>query len=532
MPIKTTSAPDTGTRSSWKDTLEPRRLLHAAWVVPLLLVLLAGVLRFHQLGEPDRIYFDETYYVDDARELLARGVEEGFVVHPSLGKWIIAGGIAVFGDHALGWRAGMALAGTLTVLMTYLVGLRLFRRRGIAALAALLVAVDGLAFTMSRISMLDAALTLFVVTGFWLLLLDRDEQWKLARREAHGPDAHGTDAQARDAADSHDRPPRHRQIYRWLAGVTFGLALATKWSAVLAIGGAGLLVLVSELAFRKRTTGRVLTAWPRIVTSGLLTLVAVPAAIYMLSYAGWFANFELTRPGTTRCAEPGPVCTVGFPTMLADWWGEQQAIAGFHGELDATHGYRAKATTWPAMQRPVAYYYESCSPSRQAELAAEGEQCAVAAGNVAHILGMGNPAIWWLALLAYPLLFFFAFYRLEWPAAAISVLLLAQYLPWLVASRPLFLFYMTPVVPFMALGLAYVTLRLSAAPVETGSAAALGGWPTEPALFWLPRPVGRWLPLAVAVLAVAAFVFWYPILAGSEIPQDAWRLRIWSDRWI
>jgi predicted membrane-bound dolichyl-phosphate-mannose-protein mannosyltransferase len=38
-----------------------------------------------------------------------------------------------------------------------------------AALAALLVRLDGLAFTMSRIGMLDVFVGLFVVTGSWLL---------------------------------------------------------------------------------------------------------------------------------------------------------------------------------------------------------------------------------------------------------------------------------------------------------------------------------------------------------------------------
>jgi dolichyl-phosphate-mannose-protein mannosyltransferase len=472
-----------------------RRAGHLAWIVPLALVLVAGGLRFYRLGEPDRIYFDEVYYAPQGAELLARGVEEGFAVHPPVGKWVVAAGIAAVGDTPLGWRTGMAVAGTLTVLVTYLAGLRLFRRRGLAALAALLVAVDGLAFTMSRIAMLDAALALFVVTGFWLLLLDRDAQWAgLAPVDA-------------DPAEGRALPRRpHR--YRWLAGLALGLAVATKWSGLLAIGGAGLFVLGSELAFRRRTTGSWTTGWGRLVASGLVTLVAVPAVVYIASYAGWFASYEATRPGIERC-EDATSCAPTPPQIAGDWLGEQRDIAAFHAELTAEHGYRASPLTWPVLLRPVAYYYDSCSASARAALD-PGEACpaGLADDEVAEILGIGNPALWWVALLAYPVLAWAAIRRRSWPAAAIGVLLLAQYLPWLAASRPLFLFYMTPNVPFIAL-----------------SAAFAAGLVAR-------HPLLRWVPTAVGALVVAAFVYWYPILSGVPLAEDVWRSRMWLTSWI
>ena len=76
--------------------------------------------------------FDETYYVKDAYTLSHLGYEArwpdkanesfaagdpdvyltdgSFIVHPPLGKWIIAAGMAVFGtDSAFGWRVGIAV---------------------------------------------------------------------------------------------------------------------------------------------------------------------------------------------------------------------------------------------------------------------------------------------------------------------------------------------------------------------------------------------------------------------------------------
>ena len=45
------------------------------WIGPLLVTVLAGLLRFVNLGRPDAIIFDETYYVKDALALLRFGYE-------------------------------------------------------------------------------------------------------------------------------------------------------------------------------------------------------------------------------------------------------------------------------------------------------------------------------------------------------------------------------------------------------------------------------------------------------------------------
>ena len=45
------------------------------WIGPLLVTVLAGLLRFVDLARPDAIIFDETYYVKDALALLRFGYE-------------------------------------------------------------------------------------------------------------------------------------------------------------------------------------------------------------------------------------------------------------------------------------------------------------------------------------------------------------------------------------------------------------------------------------------------------------------------
>lgn len=484
------------------------------WMLPLVIVLFAAGLRFAYLSHPERIYFDETYYAENAAQLLdygveaspkvardpSQGVDPSFVVHPPVGKWLIAGGIAAFGDNSLGWRVAAAVAGTLLVAVTYFIGLRLFRRRGVAALAAFLLSIEGLALTMSRISMLDGFLALFVALGFWCLLIDRDQRWSLVPA-ADEPDPRAPDApaDAQPAAAPDARLPRASRPFLWLGGVAFGLALATKWSAVLAIGGAGLFLLCSEVAWRRAVTGRWWRQPLRLAAGGLAALIVLPAVIYVGSYVSWFANYEYTRPGNAVCADQD--CAVGASEMLRGWFGEQQEIYRFHRDLEVTHSYRASASNWPLTRRPVVYYYESCSDDSD-------EPCAVEEGNVEEIVGLGNPAIWWIALPLYPLLLWAAIKRRDRVAATIAVLLFAQYLPWFIQSRPLFFFYALPIVPLIVLML---------------------GWAAGHAL---RHPVLRWAPAVGGLVALGAFVYWSPIYYGFQISENAWRMRMLMNSWI
>jgi dolichyl-phosphate-mannose--protein O-mannosyl transferase len=508
-----TSPPTEGTRTT-----------HLRWVLPLVVVLFAAGIRFAYLPHPERIYFDETYYAENAAQLLdygvetspavpsdpGQGIEPQFVVHPPVGKWLIAAGIAVFGDASLGWRVGPAVAGTVLVAATYFIALRLFRRRGVAALAAFLLSIEGLALTMSRISMLDIFLTMFVALGVWCLLIDRDRRWAAAAA-LHDDALH--DAVPQPSPDAPDvavaaTPPRsgHRlphvsRSHLWLAGLALGLALATKWSGILAIAASGLYLLGSELAWRRAVTGRWWRQPWRLLGIGLASLLAVPLVIYVASYASWFANYEHTRPGVAACGDTGEICDVGPDDIANGWFGEQQEIFRFHRDLEVTHNYRASAFNWPLTRRPVVYYYESCSEDSD-------EPCAVDRGHIEEIIGLGNPVIWWFALPLYPLLLWAAFARRDRVAATIAVLLSAQYVPWLVQARPLFFFYALPLVPMVVLTLTWAADR------------ALG------------HRVLRWVPVAVSGAALAAFVYWLPLYYGFQISEDAWRMRMLLDSWV
>ncbi|MGI9015832.1 MAG: phospholipid carrier-dependent glycosyltransferase [Euzebya sp.] len=540
----------TGDRRAWRDS---RGLLWAV-ALPLIVIIGAGAIRFYDLGTPSRCYFDETYYYYDARDYLDVGTETSFAVHPPVGKWLIAGGLALFGvdqdspiqqaitteddnclveeddgegpnpevrareaAEAFARRAASALFGTASVAVAYFVGLRLFRRRSAALLGASLLAVDGLAITMSRISMLDIFLQFFVLLGVLAVLIDRDRLWE------------GTPSHPYVAHDDEPTPgplPRPGRGWLWAAGLFLGLAVATKWSGLAPLGLAWVFVLGSEMWWRRRLTGRWTKNLFPAICRGFLALVFVPIIVYVASYGGWFANFESTRKAA-RCETTQAVDveadTAQAPALpdqqVSDgchgwnavvqisegWWEEQGEIFRFHKNLQADHPYRAPAWTWALMLRPVAYYYEACPSDGPA---AADDPCEVPRGTVSEVLGIGNPAIWWVALIGYPFLLFYAVARRSWPAIFIALFLFGQSLPYLISPRPVFLFYLTPAVPFIALSLAYLADEA------------------------LDSESMRWVPATISVVAMAGFVFWAPIFLGFDIPRQTWDLLILFNSWI
>ena len=194
------------------------------------------MLRFWNLGTPDSLVFDEVYYVDGARDYLAGGVEvtngaAEFVVHPPLGKWLIALGIALFGDTSTGWRIASAVIGTLSIALIYLVAKRLFNSDYLALVAAGLMTIDGLHLVMSRTALLDIFLMFFLIAAFLALLYEK-----------------------------------HLATAIFLA-----LALATKWSAVYFIIAIGIYLAI--------------TNWRKL--SYYLPTIPI---IYLISWTGWFAS--------------------------------------------------------------------------------------------------------------------------------------------------------------------------------------------------------------------------------------------------
>jgi 4-amino-4-deoxy-L-arabinose transferase-like glycosyltransferase len=130
--------------------------------------------------------FDERYYVSAARVIAHEPVRPGDIYfraappgadpngeHPQLGKIIIAGGVALLGDNAIGWRITAVVFGALAILLLYW----LVRCAGgspwLALGAAGLASVENLWVVHSRIAVLDIYVVPFMLAGAALYLRRR-----------------------------------------------------------------------------------------------------------------------------------------------------------------------------------------------------------------------------------------------------------------------------------------------------------------------------------------------------------------------
>ena len=145
---------------------------------------LAALTRFLNLGSPTDAgtpIFDEKHYAPQAWQMLHNdGVEDnpgyGLVVHPPLGKQLIAIGEALFGYNGLGWRfTGAVLRRRSWSLLVVRIVRRISRSTLVGAIAGLLLIADGVSFVAARTALLDSFLTLFVVAAFGALIVDRDQ---------------------------------------------------------------------------------------------------------------------------------------------------------------------------------------------------------------------------------------------------------------------------------------------------------------------------------------------------------------------
>ena len=507
---------------SWRDRLRPLVYGSGGWPVTLLVTVLAGLLRFLRLDQPATNLsngkvvagdiFDELYYACDAQSLLKYGVEHAststdakfcalqpdapaFVVHPQLGKWLIAVGEHFMGFNTWGWRISAAVFGTLTVLLVVRIGRRMTGSTLLGCLAGLFLALDGLHFVQSRIATLDVFLCFFLVAAFGALVVDRD---KIRERLAE--------------ASEEDLTAGGRlgwRPWRFVAGLAFGLAFATKWSAVYPFAVMLALTLFWEAGARRaagirapwRTTLRQTTA-PFV---GVLLLL--PVAVYVGSWAGWFA----TDGGWDRhWADHRTTSWPVFPDALRSFWHYHYEMWHFHQTLDAKHGYQSHPLSWPFLGRPVSYYYPP-----GIKVGTYG--CTSSGGCSREVLAIGTPALWWVMV---PLVFVLLarwIAKRDWSAIALLSLMSVSILAWIPSDmkhRTMFLFYALPSAPFLCLGIAL-------------------------ALGWLIGPPGSlrrlWGSGAAGVyvsLVVLNFAYLYPVLAAVTLPYGDWRSRMWFTSWI
>jgi dolichyl-phosphate-mannose--protein O-mannosyl transferase len=282
--------------------------------------------------------------------------------------------------------------------------------------------------------------------------------------------------------------------WRFAAGAAFGAGIATKWSGLTAIAAAIVLAGLWEVARRRRLGVR------RPIVDGVaaegfglvLAFVVVPAVVYVATYVGWFGYYGWDLRRWTE-----------LQRLIWEYHRDLRTIDEATGEL--IHPYLSEAWRWLLLSRPVLYYADYGDGVRQV------------------IYANGNPAIFWGSLLAVPYTAVAWLRARDWRAGFVVVAVAGLYLPWLLVPRPQFLFYATPITPFLVLACVYALKRLSEIRLE-GLRSTFEG----------ARTVRPYLPVAVGfvVVAVGLFAWFWPMLTGGPLSDADWARRAWFDSWL
>jgi dolichyl-phosphate-mannose--protein O-mannosyl transferase len=499
----------------WRDP-NPR----LGWAIAVFVTAVAAFTRFWAIGFPTGKTFDEVYYATEAQELLRFGYEDNraymFIVHPPLGKWLIALSSSIWGNTEIGWRVAPAVFGTLAVLVLTRTVRRMMRSNVFGGVAGLLFALDGLSVVLSRTALLDIFLQFFVVAGFAALVVDRDRmRGRLAALIADGADlASGV-------------PTLGPRPWRLVAGVMFGSACAVKWTALsFFVLFALLSVLWDRAALRSAGVTRPTRAMlRRSAAPATGSLVAAPLAAYLLTYLGWFLgenswnrHWTDSHPASTRLDLLG--LRVGFnwgwvPSPIRSLGSYTLDAYRFHEGLDSGHPYRSSPWSWLVLGRPVDFYYDGTSA------ACGSSTCS------REILLIGTPLLWWAFV---PMLLWLAWHWIttrDWRAAAVWVAFIAGWVVWFQdLKRTMFLFYMAPLVPFLIIG---VTLGLG---VMLGAPARLTGDQGRDARAGRRRQWGLAGVVIFLSLVIADFAWMWPLFTGGLRTYDQWHAHMWLPSWV
>ena len=400
------------------------------------------------ISQLNSMYFDEIYHGRTGYEQLHKmPVYE--TTHPPLGKDLIMVGIALFGMTAFGWRFAGTLFGVLLVPLAWCFVRRLTRKPWAAATAGVLLALDFMRFSQSRLATIDVYGTFFILLGAYCMV------WYCQRVLTDGVN--------------------RALLPMALGGVAFGLGWAAKWTGIYA--GAGLAVLYLGVLYarwqQKRPGFR--AEFRTAAVGGVLFYVLLPLCLYIGSYLPyWWRDPAFS---------------------LSDWWQCQVSMFSYHATLKATHPFESRWYTWLLGLRPVWYYRNGYLPY----------------GMKASIAGMAGPIIWMVGLAALVgLLWHQVSGRGSRQGAGVLILYGTQLIPWMLVTRCTFLYHYFPSSMFCLAALALVLARMKHA--DWAKKIAAGLCVAALVLFVLYYPALSGLPIpawwADALNALPSFGFY------------------------
>ncbi|MFO7636070.1 MAG: phospholipid carrier-dependent glycosyltransferase, partial [Clostridia bacterium] len=409
----------------------------------------------YEPGFMNSSYFDEVYFPRTAYEYM-NGLPIYENTHPPLGKIIIMAGMGLFGVTPFGWRIMGTLAGAMMIPLMYLFAKRLFKSTFLAFCAGFLMAFDFMHFVQTRIGTADGYLVLFVIMMFYFM-----HEYTSRKSRETGPVA--------------------ALVPLLLCGIAFGLAVSVKWIGAFAGAGIAFLFFHSRirevLEYRRgevREKGFYLKYVVLPVGMCILFFLVIPLALYFFSFL--------------------PVYRIqGSLDWFVDFLAYQKNMFSYHSGVASAHPFASEWWKWPFMVKPVYYY--------SAPAAGEGLR--------GSIVALGNPAIWWMGLVALFVCAIRAFREKDGRILVILAGYLSILLPWAVSPRNVtFLYHYFGCVPFLILAL----------------------------VLWFEyllrdNPGNKKLILGFLGISALLFVLFYPALTGITVPEWVIAALRWLPSW-
>jgi dolichyl-phosphate-mannose-protein mannosyltransferase len=456
------------------------------------LLLAAAVTRFANLGVPPPPIFDEHFTLGLARCYLHNLPYSD--AHPPLAGQIIALSVVVFGDRPWSWRLASATLGTALVGVSYLAARRMFGSRLASVAAGLLVLCDGMFLVESRLALWEIFYLTFAACSYLFL-------FRAVQLDDHGS--------------------RRRTLA--LLGLTLGLAMASK----LLIPFVTLVLVVSWLVFFM-----IREAYP---ASGVRLRRQVAGSVLLI---GGLSGLVYTA--------------VYLPNYWWGWWnGVADQVTYYKGVVRSQralgfavnpHPYASEWFTWPLLLRPM-------------ELWKEADPLAIPDAGVASIRALGNPIIWWAALVAILLAAINSVRRKSMALAFLAsgyVLYLGMWIP---IARYKFIYYYLPALYLGILALAdvldecwwgnaesweQVALLLALLPslvLGLGVGLGLTGAVAIAVSFSVllrkgKRHSGRFVCIWYMAAVLVAFVYFFPLWTGEPITPAEFHARMWLAGWM
>ncbi|MDD3253618.1 MAG: phospholipid carrier-dependent glycosyltransferase [Lachnospiraceae bacterium] len=343
--------------------------------------------------------FDEVYHARTAYEML-HGLPIYEISHPPMGKILMGIGISAFGMTPFGWRFVGGVLGVLLVPMIYLFSRQLTGKRKGACLAAMLVNLDFMHQTLSRIATIDIYVAFFIVLMFYLFyrclgLLNRHSMQLFTQVKGEA-----------NAVLS-------KKLLGWretgaflLCGLVVGCGIATKWTAVYAACGIAVCLFLHLLSVYhsperiKAASGYLL----RLFGICFLSFIILPLTIYVLSYIPYLRGDASNN-------------------LLQIAVENSKFMLGYHKTTVADHPYSSEWFEWLWVKVPLL----------DALTHTEGELVSVVAT-------FGNPIIWWGGIVA----LFHNFYlwrgKGQEKSGYLCISYLSMLLPWLFVHRTVFIY--------------------------------------------------------------------------------------------